>query len=310
MESREQEGRQPSARTLCLSATRRQVWSAFTLLNHALSKGTDMRHLNRRTFLGVAGTGTLAALIPTSGGATTTHTTCPTLSFLQLSDTHIPTTSGLARTRRVVEAIQTCSLPYDLIVHTGDVSHGRGNVDDMTHAHRVLTFTKPTYFVPGNHDVTFDHPEAYEPVFSRLFGPCNHAFSPVPGVRFVLLNSQALSDRADAFIREQALEDLTNLLSPSMPTIVFCHATGLPDFYENTMHPGWNTDTMTTWAAIMKHGGVFAVLAGHFHRDECHVLGTITVHLCAPVVGWWGRQATFRHWVLKDGLLTYRTIYV
>ena len=67
---------------------------------------------------------------------------------------------------------------------------------------------------------------------------------------------------------------------------------------------------MSKWTTLMKQGGVFAVLAGHFHRDEHHMLGGIPVNICAPVVGWGGRQSTFRHWVVKDGVLTYRTIYV
>ncbi|MCK4960631.1 MAG: hypothetical protein KAT00_14565, partial [Planctomycetes bacterium] len=64
------------------------------------------------------------------------------------------------------------------------------------------------------------------------------------------------------------------------------------------------------WTSIMKRGGVFAVLAGHFHRDEYHLANGIPFYICPPVVGWWGRQSTFRHWTLKNGMLTYRTVYV
>jgi hypothetical protein len=61
---------------------------------------------------------------------------------------------------------------------------------------------------------------------------------------------------------------------------------------------------------MMKDAGVFVVLAGHFHRDEMHICNGIPFHIAAPVVGWWGRQSSFRHWVMKEGKLTYRTIYV
>jgi predicted phosphodiesterase len=227
-----------------------------------------------------------------------------------LSDTHIPDESGIERTNKVVNAINDFSLPYELVIHTGDVYDGHGKSEDMKEAHDLLKFKKNAYFVPGNADVTFEHPEKYEPVFSSEYGACNQSFLPVPGLRFVLFNSQSLSDRTDTAVREKAFDKLKTMLFPSMPTILFCHATGLPDFYENGMHNGWKEETMNRWTALMTQGGVFTVLAGHFHRDESHMLGDIPVHICAPVVGWWGRQTTFRHWILQNGLLTYRTIYV
>lgn len=266
--------------------------------------------LSRRSFLGLAGTGILAASMPRSVFATIEGGTLPDYSFIQLTDTHVPDESGIERTTKVVEAINSFLLPYDSIIHTGDVSHGYGQSEEMKQAHNVLTFNKQTYFVPGNTDVTFHDPGEYEPAFEKEFNKCNWSFSPVPGLRLALFNSQPLSGRAGNAAREKAFERLKKMLSPSMPTILFCHATGMPDFYENEMHDGWKQETLNRWADLMKQGGVFAVMAGHFHRDEMHMMGDIPVHLCAPVVGWWGRQTTFRHWTLKDGSLTYRTIYV
>jgi len=268
--------------------------------------------VTRRSFLKMAGAGTTAAIVfpksifaQSSGNSRNTD-----FSFIQLTDTHIPDESGLRRSRRVIDAINNFSLPYEMVIHTGDVSNGAGNPEDMKQAFELLKFKKKTYFVPGNADVTFDHPEKFENTFKSVFGSCNHAFSPLPNLRFVLFNSQPLSDRCQKKIREKALFCLQKMLTPPMPTILFCHATGLPDFYQNQMHDGWHEDTMTKWADIMKHGGVLTVLAGHFHRDEHHVLGNIPVHICAPVVGWWGRQTTFRYWHLSNNILTYRTIYV
>ena len=201
-------------------------------------------------------------------------------------------------------------MPYEMVIHTGDVSNGMGSLEDMKKALDLLQFEKKAYFVPGNADVTFDHPENFEETFKGVFGACNHSFLPFPGLRFVLFNSQPLSDRCQKDIKEQAFSRLKNLLNPSMPTILFCHATGLPDFYKNQMHNGWHEETIKKWANIMMEGGVVAVLARHFHRDEYHSLGNIPVHICASVVGWWGRQTTFRYWNLNDNVLTYRTVYV
>ena len=95
-----------------------------------------------------------------------------------------------------------------------------------------------------------------------------------------------------------------------MPTVLFCHAMGLEDFYTNIMHPGWNKATMDRWTETMRQKGVFAVLAGHFHRDEFHIYNGVPFYIAPSVVGWWGRQSSFRHWIYEDGRITYRNIYV
>lgn len=265
--------------------------------------------INRRSFIRFLGTSAIAASLPKSAYALDAESV-PEISFVQLTDTHIPHESGIERTKLIIDNINNLSLPHDFIIHTGDISNGHGKAEDMVQAKSLLKFAKTTYFVPGNWDVTFDHPEKFAPVFEKHFGPCNQTISPASGLRMVLFNSQPLSDRANSTVRDNAFEQLEQMLNPSMPTILFCHATGLPDFYSNEMHTGWKAETMTRWADMMKHGGVFAVLAGHFHRDEYHLLNDIPLFISAPVVGWWGRQSTFRHWTLKNGTLTYRTIYV
>lgn len=265
----------------------------------------------RRSFLKMAGVGaTVAATFPQSIFAKNKENSIVNFSFIQLTDTHIPDESGVERSKEVVDAINNFSMPYEMVIHTGDVSNGSGSPEDMKKAFELLKFEKRAYFVPGNHDVTFDHPEKYENIFEGVFGSCNHSFLPFPNLRFVLFNSQPLSDRCQKYVRDQAFSQLEKLLTPSMPTILFCHATGLPDFYQNQMHDGWCKETMNKWADIMMKGDVCAVLAGHFHRDEYHLLGNIPVHICTPVVGWWKRQTTFRYWNLSNNILTYRTIYV
>jgi predicted MPP superfamily phosphohydrolase len=264
----------------------------------------------RRSFLKMAGVGTIAATFPRSIFAESNGDNSPNFSFIQLTDTHIPDENGIERSKKVVDAINNFSMPYEMIIHTGDVSDGMGNSEDMKKALALLQFKKKAYFLPGNADVTFDHPEKHENTFKSIFGSCNQSILPFPNLRFVLFNSQPLSNECANDIREIAFSRLINMLTPSMPTILFCHATGLPDFYQNKMHDGWQEKTMKKWAKIMMQGGVFAVLAGHFHRDEYHFLETIPVHICSPVVGWFGRQTTFRYWNLNSHILTYRTIYI
>lgn len=266
--------------------------------------------ISRRSFLKLAGAGTIAATLPKTVFAAQPQRTFTDYSFVQVTDTHIPDPGGIERSRKVVDAVNALSLPYEIVIHTGDASNGHGDPGDMKRAHELLRFAKKTYFIPGNADITFDHPERFESVFAGIFGPCDQVFYPVPGLRFVLFNSQPLSDRAETTVREQAFARLNKMLQPSMPTLVFCHATGMPDFYVNVLHRGWKEKTMRRWAEMMTRGGVMAVLAGHFHRDESLRLGDIPVHICSPVVGWWGRQATFRHWTIDREALTYRTVYI
>ncbi len=268
--------------------------------------------LNRRKFLQSAGLGAALIAAPRIARTAVAEEKPPRgrVSFVQVTDTHVPQKSGLERTPKVVEAIDNLSLEYDFIVHTGDVSHSDGDKALMEQALETMRFKKKTYFIPGNHDITFTNPEKYAPVFESVFGPINLAIEPAPGVRFVFFNDQPLSDRAPAEAREHAFDDLAKLLDRPMPTVFFCHAPGVDDFYTNVMHPGWSKNTMDRWTRMMKEKGVLAVLTGHFHRDEFHLVNGIPFYVCASVVGWWGRQSTFRHWAYEDGRLTYRTIYV
>jgi hypothetical protein len=52
------------------------------------------------------------------------------------------------------------------------------------------------------------------------------------------------------------------------------------------------------------------VIAGHFHRDELHVIDGLPFYLAGPVINFWGRQSSYRHWTLASGILSYRTVYL
>lgn len=246
------------------------------------------------------------------------------LSFIQVSDTHVSVNrlfdpkqgydvsaeESIRRTRAVVAAINECSLPYEFIVHTGDVAHTRETTADFDLARELLQFRRPAYFVPGNHDVGYSETPRYLPAFEERFGKANQAFEPAAGLRFVLFNSQPLDHRAPEEHRVQAFRVLDELLKPPKPTILFCHAMGLASFHLNRLFPGWPEEVLKAWVSRMKAGGVFAVLAGHFHRDEIHVVDGLPFYLAGPVINFWGRQTCFRHWQLENGQLSYRTIYL
>ncbi len=284
-----------------------------------------MPKTSRRTFFrSVAGAGALAASGTFPLSAKASDISGLKLAFVQVSDTHlsterlyserqqfdVPSEESIRRNRLAVKDINACSLPYELIVHTGDVAHTRETTVDYDLAKEILRFERPTYYVPGNHDVGYSETDQYRPPFEERFGPANQAIEPVPGLRFALFDSQPLDTRAPDTHREEAFRQLDRILTPPKPTILFCHVMGLPSFHINQLHEGWPPDLMWRWTERMKQGGVLAVLAGHFHRDEYHIVNGLPFHLAGPVINFWGRQTCYRHWRLENGALTHRTIYL
>lgn len=245
-------------------------------------------------------------------------------NFIQLTDTHlstkrlyskrrgydIPSEQSIRRTNEVVKAINTCTMPTDLIVHTGDLTETREPIDDYNLARELLDFPGKHCFLPGNHDVGYSRTEDYVPAFEKRFGKVDTAFSPTNGLRMVLFNSQPLDPRAPEASRNAALERLEKLLTPAEPTILCCHCTGLDSFYNNNLYPGWPQETMDRWTALLNQGGVMTVLGGHFHIDRYELVDSIPFHIAGPVIHFWGRQTCFRHWRLANGELRYRTVYL
>jgi len=244
--------------------------------------------------------------------------------FLQVSDTHVsterlldtrqaydvPSEDSIFRTREVVKAINECTMPHELVVHTGDQAHTRAYDDDYDLAHDLLKFDKPAYHVPGNHDLGYSETPKYLPRWEERFGKANQAFEPVDGLRFVMFNSQPLDTRAPREHRDEAMKILDGLLTPAQPTILFCHCMGMASFHVNQLWDGWPDIIMKPWISRMKEGGVMAVLAGHFHRSELYMVDGLPFHISGPVINFWGRQTCFHHWALANGQLTKRTIYL
>jgi 3',5'-cyclic AMP phosphodiesterase CpdA len=276
--------------------------------------------LSRRDFF-MSGLACVAATRSTALGADLGNVD---LSFIQVSDTHVstqrlyserrafdvPAEESVRRCRAMVTAVNKCTLPYDLVVHTGDVAHTRDTTDDYDLARELIQLERTNYFLPGNHDVGYSTTHEYRPAFEERFGKTNVAIEPAEGLRFVLFDSQPLDNRCGEEDREWAFGQLDRLLTPAKPTILFCHVMGLPSYHVNRVWRGWPQSTMNRWTARMKEGGVRAVMAGHFHRDELHYVDGIPFHLCGPVVNMWDRQTCFRHWSIEGGRLSYRTVYL
>ncbi len=279
-----------------------------------------LRKLTRRGFL----TGGAACVAARAAAGRAPELDQAAISFIQVTDTHVsrrrlyskrrgydvPSEESIRRCRAAVKDINECSLPYELVVHTGDLAETRDTTEDYDLAQELLRFRRPAYFIPGNHDVGYSETGKYLPEFEKRFGSSNRSLEPAPGIRFALFDSQPLDPRAPDEDREQAFAQLDRILTPPKPTILFCHVMGLPSFYNNRLYPGWPEATMRRWTERMKKGGVIAVLAGHYHRDEYQWVNGIPFWLAGPVINFWGRQTCYRHWMLANGRLTYRTVYL
>ena len=277
--------------------------------------------MTRREFIRLSAAAAAAAHAPT---ALPQEIENVDFSFIQITDTHlskkrlysrrrqydVPSEESIRRGRAAVADINNCSLAYEMVVHTGDLVETRNTTEDYDLAQEVLQFDKKVYFIPGNHDVGYSETDKYLPAFEERFGPANHSIEPAPGLRFSFLNSQPLDPRASDEHRERAFAELDRILTPAKPTILFCHVMGLPSFHLNRLFPGWPEETMTRWTDRMNKGGVAAVLAGHFHRDEHHLVNGIPFHLAGPVINFWGRQTCYRHWEISKGVLTHKTVYL
>ena len=280
-----------------------------------------MPHLStRRTFLGMGAAAIATRLSPPLAAKFEDIS----FSFIHVTDTHVSkqrlydarrgfdvaSEESIRRCRATVKAINECALPHELIVHTGDVAHTRESTDDFDLGRELHQFQKPAYYVPGNHDVGYSQTGKFRAPFEERFGKSNQAIEPTPGLRLAMFDSQPLDPRSSDEDREEAFHQLERVLSPAKPTILCCHVTGLASFYLNKLEPGWPEAIMQRWTGRLKKGGVFAVLAGHYHREEFQLADGIPFWLAGPVINFWGRQTSFRQFTLSAGTLTYRSVYL
>ncbi len=276
--------------------------------------------VSRRSFI----TGALACIVSRKATVLGADIANAGLSFVQLTDTHVstkrlfserraydlPAAESTRRCREVVRSINNCTLPYELAIHTGDVAHTREDNDDFDHARELIQIKRETYFLPGNHDLGYSQTHRYRGAFEERFGKTNVSFEPANGLRFALFDSQPVDPRCGEEDREWAFSQLDRLLTPAKPTILFCHVMGLASYHVDRLWAGWPETLMRRWTDRMKQGDVRAVIAGHFHRDELHIVHGIPFHLCGPVINMWDRQTCYRHWTIQNGVLSYRTIYL
>jgi 3',5'-cyclic AMP phosphodiesterase CpdA len=234
------------------------------------------------------------------------------LRFVQITDTHLGDRDHLERTRRLVAEINRLPVAVDFVVHTGDIFAGgvpeEAARERLAGAFRALKV--PIHFLPGNHDIPAADPGRGAAAYRREVGPLVHRAA-YRGVTVVFAYTEPL---AQGFVVEgyDPEAEIESALAGAGggPVVFFHHRPATEDLYDGVVHPGWDPAGRSRLESILRRHPVKAVVTGHFHRDELQWMGDIPVFTSPPVAGYWGRQASFRIYELRDGRLGYRSVYL
>jgi len=256
-----------------------------------------------------------AALLILLGGAAAqaAETNDAVFRFVQISDTHFGSLDFFARTRKVVEAINRLPFPIEFVAVTGDITMER--LDDgvtFTNGLNILKGLKaPFHLLPGNHDILAKKLKETSQIYTNVAGGFLTR-AEYKGVECLFMFVEPL---ADSFTVEgyDPLKQLEQRLKDAgdKPVLLFLHTPPVEDFYNNEVHPGWPKPAADAFGKRVNDYHVRAIIAGHFHRDEMHKIGTVPLYVCPPIATYWGRPTTFRIFECRKGeIVSYRTQYL
>lgn len=197
--------------------------------------------------------------------------------FVQLSDTHwgyegAANPEARGTLPKAIEAVNALSVPPDFIVFTGDLTHLTINATErrtrMAGFRDIVSKLKvrDIHFLPGEHDASLDHGEA----FREFFGPTHYSFKH-KGIYFVVIDN--VSDPNGA-IGDEQLAWLAGELAPlpkSQPIVVLTHRP-LFDLYPDW---GWATKDGSRAIALLAPFSAVTVFYGHIHQEHQHMTGNI-----------------------------------
>ncbi|MEU5432003.1 metallophosphoesterase [Streptomyces sp. NPDC020719] len=251
---------------------------------HGMTRRQLLRHsawFGSAVVLTVAG-GEVYSHVAGSSGHQQTANGPDTLSFVQLSDSHLGF-HGAANTdvtgsfARAVDQVNALSARPDFVMHTGDLTHlaTPGQFDQVKQMMKGL-HSGSTHTVPGEHDAIDDAGQKYRAAFgagSRGDGWYSFDMKGVHVIALVnALNLKKLghlgTDQLD-FIRKDVAG-----LSADTPIVVFSH---IPLF---AMYPnwGWGTDDAVQALAYLRRFSSVTCLNGHVHQLFSRVEGNVTFH--------------------------------
>ncbi len=206
--------------------------------------------------------------------------------FVQLSDTHWGF-SGAANPDprgtlpKAIAAVNALPVDPDFIVFTGDLT--QLTLDGKLRRERMAEFrdqigalrVRNIRFLPGEHDASADHGEA----FIELFGPTHYSFDH-KGIHFVVLDN--VSDPAGGLGNEQIAwleKDLAGR-SKDVPIIVLTHR----PLYDLKPEWGWATVDGAKALEVLNAYPYVTVFHGHIHQEYHHITGHIPHHAAKSLI--------------------------
>ncbi|MBW1677944.1 MAG: metallophosphoesterase, partial [Deltaproteobacteria bacterium] len=207
--------------------------------------------------------------------------------FVQITDTHFGDADHIERTERIVDRINRLPMKVEFVVHTGDITMDR--ILDPSTVNRGLSVLNrlvvPIHYVPGNHDILTENLDETIQAYSKNFAGLITS-EKYGGVTFIFVYTEPLVK--DFLVNGyEPLKQLKKILEePGNDPVIICHhAPCVKNFYGNEMHKGWKAGVRDRWKSLINSHNVKAVIAGHFHRDEHHWLGTVPLYVSPPVAG-------------------------
>jgi Icc protein len=205
-----------------------------------------------------------------------------TLSFMQISDSHIgfsnaPNTDTAGTLREAVALVNAQKSGAALMIHTGDVSQLSKEAQFDTAQQIIREAGLDTHYVPGEHDVLVDDGK---PFFARFTpgAPRGWYSFDQEGVHFVALNNvQDLKAGGLGNLGSDQLEWLAKDLrdrAASQPIVVFAHV----PLWTVSQEWGWGTDDGAQALALLRRFGSVTVLNGHIHQVMQKVEGNVAFH--------------------------------
>jgi 3',5'-cyclic AMP phosphodiesterase CpdA len=212
-------------------------------------------------------------------------TSAGTLSFVQISDSHIGfhkpgvNQDVNATFREAVRRINDLPVSPEFLLHTGDLTH-LSEADEFDGLEQMLKAcrTRQVFYVPGEHDILNDNGEQYRARFGRGTRGLGWFSFDQKGVHFVgLVNVAGISEGGLGVLGAEQLAWLEKDLAPlsaETPLVLFAH---VPLWL---VYPkwGWGTDDGARALALVKRFGSVTVLNGHIHQVVQKVEGNITFH--------------------------------
>ncbi|HEV3299684.1 MAG TPA: metallophosphoesterase [Planctomycetaceae bacterium] len=218
-----------------------------------------------------------------------TATTRSSLSFVQISDSHLgfnraPNKDVAGTLKQTIARINALPEPPAFILHTGDITH-LAKPEEFDAVAELLKEAKSgggVFYVPGEHDFDTDGNQEYLKRYGKgTTGSGWYSFDS-QGVHFIGLVNVATSksgskDGGLGVIGNEQLRWLQRDvagLADSTPIVVFAHVP-LWSVYEQW---GWATQDSAQALRILRRFGSLTVLNGHIHQVLQKVEGHVTFH--------------------------------